>query len=399
MTIRFFISLISTLCCLSLSGQIEISIDDLVAKVYDQNRQPSSDTYKLPWIEEVNVRSETSDWRLREQRYTLRLSPVSLGERRASSKLYNSWQQELVYLKLDKVYDQVADIHKEWVDQDFLSRQILLDSEIVALLSDVEKVTAKQSLLETDKLSILLSVRSRIARLNNSISLDEKRKRDKLKALSEKVEGNYIVKADSIDLFNYIQSATEILLASDRPYVSASDLLELEILQNEMELEKAESNRVLDFVGLQYRGPHDDDLEERVSLGMSFNLPFFTANKLSIAKIKVEQEKEQYQIEAQEQESLAKLSEIKEAIRADLFEYSSYKKLYVDIERENWQLISNMSKQAIINPIVKLNYSIQVLENKQSLLAIQESIVKKYLDYLKATDKYVLGIGGLSTNR
>ncbi|MBT3544619.1 MAG: hypothetical protein HN488_04655 [Saprospiraceae bacterium] len=380
-----------------LYGQQEVTIDDIVAKVYEQNTESTADTYKLPWIEELNVRSETRDWKLRKQSYSLRLRPVSLGERRASSQLYNSWQQELVYLKLDEVYDQVADIHELWIDQDFISRQIELKKQIVALLSDVEKVNTKQSLIDANKLSLLLAVKSRIAKINNSIILDQKRRDGKLRAISEQVQGDYILEADSIDVKGYIQSAKESLLATNRPYISNSDMLDLQVLRNEMELEKAENNRVLDFVSLEYRGPHDNYLEERLSLGMSFNLPFFNGNQLSIAKIKVEQEQEQYKIEKVKQESLAKLTGIKKSIFSNVYEYDSYNKLYSKIEAENLQLISNMERQAIINPSIKLNHRIQVIENKLSLLKIQESIVKNYLEYLKATDKYIIGISSMST--
>ena len=379
-----------------LYGQQEVTIDEIVAKVYEQNTEFTADAYKLPWIEELNVRSETRDWKLRKQSYSLRLRPVSLGERRASSQLYNSWQQELVYLKLDEVYDQVADIHELWIDQDFISRQIELKKQIVALLSDVEKVNAKQSLIDANKLPLLLAVKSRIAEINNGIILDQKRRYDKLRAISEQAQGDYILEADSIDVKEYIQSAKESLLATNRPYISNSDMLDLQVLRNEMEFEKAENNRVLDFVSLEYRGPHDKYLEERVSLGMSFNLPFFNGNQLSIAKIKVEQEQEQYKIEKVKQESLAKLTKIKESISSNVYEYDSYNKLYSEIEAENLQLISNMERQAIINPSVKLNHRIQVIENKLSLLKIQESIVKNYLEYLRATDKYIIGISSMS---
>jgi len=379
-----------------LYGQQEVTIDDIVAKVYEQNTESTADTYKLPWIEELNVRSETRDWKLRKQSYSLRLRPVSLGERRASSQLYNSWQQELVYLKLDEVYDQVADIHELWIDQDFISRQIELKKQILALLSDVEKVNAKQSLIDANKLPLLMAVKSRIAKINNGIILDQKRRYDKLRAISEQAQGDYILEADSIDVKEYIQSAKESLLATNRPYISNSDMLDLQVLRNEMELEKAENNRVLDFVSLEYRGPHDKYLEERVSLGMSFNLPFFNGNQLSIAKIKVEQEQEQYKIEKVKQESLAKLTKIKESISSNVYEYDSYNKLYSEIEAENLQLISNMERQAIINPSIKLNHRIQVIENKLSLLKIQESIVKNYLEYLRATDKYIIGISSMS---
>ena len=164
-----------------------------------------------------------------------------------------------------------------------------------------------------------------------------------------------------------------------------------------MEFEKADNNRVLYFVSLEYRGPRDKYLEERVSLGMSFNLPFFNGNQLYIAKIKVEQEQEQYKIEKVKQESLAKLTKIRESIFSNVFEYNSYNKLYSEIEAENLQLISNMERQAIINPSIKLNHRIHVIENKLSLLKIQESIVKNYLEYLRATDKYIIGISSMST--
>ncbi len=394
---HFFILVFLSLSTCLLYAQQEISIDGLVAKVYQENLPSSAEEYKLPWIEELNVRSETRDWKLREQSYSLRLRPVSIRERRASSNLYNSWQQELAYLKLDKVYDQVADIHEEWVDQDFISRQIKLNKKIVDILSDVEKVNAKQSLIDADKLSLLLVVRSRIAKVKNKIALDQKRRNDKLVALTQQVKDDYILLADSIDLNGYIESAKESLLITDGPYVSESDKMDMQILSREMELEKAENSRVLDFVSLQYRGPHDDDLEERVSLGMSFNLPFFNSNKLSIAKIKVEQEREQFQLETIEEESLLKIAEIKKSLLSNIYEYDSFKKLFTELEVENLQLITNLEGQTIINPTIKLNHKIQILENKLSLLNLQKSIVKDYLEYLKATDKYTQGLQSLSS--
>lgn len=381
---------------LSLSGQQIISIDDVVAKVYEQTEMPEVESFKLPWVEEVNVRSETRDWKWREQSYSLRLSPVSLGERKASSKLYDSWQQELVYLKMNKVYDQVAEIHEEWIEQDFLTREIRLNQNIAALLQDVEKVTTKQSLIDVDELTSLLKVRGEIAKTHSDIALAQKRKDYKLKSIAKYVLGDYIVESDSIDLDMYIQMAKEVLVADNRPYVSDADLLELEILSNEIELEKAENNRVLDFVALEYRGPHDDALSERVSLGMSFNLPFFNKSKLSIAKLKVEQEKEQLKIEETKEESLAEIVDIKKTLFSDISEYDSYKQLFADIKNDNLLLISKMEQQTIINPNIILNHRIDVLENDLYILNLQRDIVKNYLIYLQATDKYILGAFSLS---
>lgn len=384
---------------ISIQAQQAISIDDLIKKVYEEQSEDIPNEYKMPWLEEINVRSETRDWRLREQRYSLRLRPISLGERRASSKLYNSWQQEIMYLKQDRVYDKVADIHEDWIKQDFISRRILLNKEILDLLSDVEKVAVKQSAINADKLSSLLTVRNRMATINNYITLKATSREKVLKELSKSIEGDYSIAADTIDIESYMQAIKEVLILPSKANVSQSDFLDLQTLDNEMELERAEQNRVLDFVSLQYRGPHDNDLEERVSLGMSFNLPFFTSKKLSIAKLQVEKEREQYRMEERKEESLQKIINIKSSILTQLNEYDSYLRLYTNIERENLQLINNMEEQSFINPTIRLNHEIQVLDHKIALLNLKENMIQSYLEYLKATDKYQLGITNLSSSK
>ena len=398
MIIRLYIiSIFVIIGCVISRAQQSISIDELVQKVYEQYSADLHEGYKMPWLEEINVRSETRDWKLREQRYSLRLRPISRGERRASSKLYNSWQQEIAYLKLEEVYDQVANIHEDWVKQDFISRRIVLNTQMLALLSDVEKVAIKQSAINADKLNGLLVVRNRIASLNNGIALKYIARERVLRELSESLEGTYAVIPDTINIKTYLQAVREALITTNRPNVSPSDLLDLETLDNEMELEKAEQNRVLDFVSLQYRGPHNNELEERVSLGMSFNLPFFTSQKLSIAKLQVEREREQYRVEKRKEESLEKLVNVKTSILIQLNEYDSYAQLYRKIEDENLQLINNMESLAIINPTVRLNHEIQVIDNELYLLNLKENIIKSYLEYLQATDKYELGIVNIST--
>lgn len=392
-----FISFLFVFGFVTIQAQQSITIDELIQKVYEEQSTDVPEEYKMPWLEEINVRSETRDWRLRKQSYSLRLRPISLGERRASSKLYNSWQQELMYLKQERVYDRVADIHEDWVKQDFISRRIILNEKIIDLLSDVEKVSIKQSAINADKLSGLLTVRDRIATINNNIALRITRREKVLKQLSESIDGEYNISADSIDINSYLQAIKEVLIAPNRANVSQSDLLDIQTLDNEMELEKAEQNRVLDFVSLEYRGPHDNDLEERVSLGMSFNLPFFTSRKLAIAKLRVEKEREQFRLEERKEETLQKIIGIKSSILTQLDEYESYQQLYSKIEKENLQLINNMEEQSFINPTIRLNHEIQVLEHQITLLNLKENLIKSYLEYLKATDKYQLGISNLSS--
>lgn len=378
-------------------AQESISIDELVQKVYQEQSNDIPEEYKMPWLDEINVRSETRDWRLREQRYSLRLRPISFGERRASSKLFNSWKQELIYMKQDRIYERLADIHEFWIKQDFISRRIALNEEILELLDDVEKVAVKQSAINADKLSNLLAVRNRIATINNAIALRKTSREKVFNKLSTTIEGDYVITADTIDIASYLQAINEVLVAPNVATVSQSDLLDLRTLDNEMELERAEQNRVLDFVALQYRGPHDNDLEERVSLGMSFNLPFFTSRKLSIAKLQVEKEREQYRLEERKEASLQKIINIKSSILNQLNEYESYVRLYRNIEKENLQLINNMEQQAFINPTIRLNHEIQVLDHKISLLNIKENMINNYLEYLKATDKYQLGLNDISS--
>jgi len=310
------ISLIVLFASLSAVAQQAISINELVQKVYEQRTQDISDEYKLPWIEEINVRSETRDWRLREQRYALRISPVTLRERRASSKLYNSWQQEIEYLKLEEIYDKVASIHEDWVKQDFISRRITILEKELAILADVEKVAAKSSAINANNLDDLIATRTRIATLNNSINLQNIQRQSTIDKLSQSVNGEYIILPDTINLSAYQNAIQVSLVTESGPNMSQGDIIDLQTIQHEEELEKAEQNRVLDFLALEYRGPHDIELERRVSMGVSLNLPFFGANNLSLAKLKVEREKEEYRIEKKKGDALKKLDRTLETVSA-----------------------------------------------------------------------------------
>jgi len=337
------ISLIVLFASLSAVAQQAISINELVQKVYEQRTQDISDEYKLPWIEEINVRSETR------------------------------------------------------VKQDFISRRITILEKELAILADVEKVAAKSSAINANNLDDLIATRTRIATLNNSINLQNIQRQSTIDKLSQSVNGEYIILPDTINLSAYQNAIQVSLVTESGPNMSQGDIIDLQTIQHEEELEKAEQNRVLDFLALEYRGPHDIELERRVSMGVSLNLPFFGANNLSLAKLKVEREKEEYRIEKKKGDALKKLDRIKSSIKSQLAEYESYRELYERIEKENLQLITNMEAQALINPKIRLNHQIQVLEHQISLLNLKETIVNEYLDYLQATDKYVLGMKDIST--
>jgi len=61
MNVRLFlISTIVLMSCVVTQAQPTISIEELVAKVYAQNSTELHQGYKMPWIEEVNVRSSVT---------------------------------------------------------------------------------------------------------------------------------------------------------------------------------------------------------------------------------------------------------------------------------------------------------------------------------------------------
>ncbi|KAA3632399.1 MAG: hypothetical protein DWQ02_14830, partial [Bacteroidetes bacterium] len=84
---------------LKLSGQTPLSVKTFLGTSDQQNTLEYQDkivdflnnnSFKMPWIEEVEIRSRTHDFELARQEYIFRVTPNSPRQRWAQKKYHNS---------------------------------------------------------------------------------------------------------------------------------------------------------------------------------------------------------------------------------------------------------------------------------------------------------------------
>ena len=90
-----------------------------------------------------------------------------------------------------------------------------------------------------------------------------------------------------------ISTLADRLARTDWPAIRresrARERLEIDQVEAEIVLEKAEKNRIIDFVQLRYDGPHMDLLRERLAVGVGLDLPYSSGRKFKLQELEVEQ--------------------------------------------------------------------------------------------------------------
>jgi hypothetical protein len=100
-------------------------------------------------------------------------------------------------------------------------------------------------------------------------------------------------------------------------------------------LEASEKKRVFDFLQLKYSGPNSDPFQERVSLGLGFQLSNSGSKKLKMQELKLEQEALNLKSERVIQDKKLKLNTFENELQNDIKAFSHFQKT---IEEERTEL-------------------------------------------------------------
>lgn len=364
----------------------QLSIDEAIASLYQMDGIVTEHK-SVPLIDEINIRSATRDWLWREQEYSLRISPISWKERSASNRLLTQWQQELYYVKQEHVARVVRSLHRDWVDQSIAQMEQSLLEQRKTYLFDKKKVLEKESIMDTDLLTQLLQVRASILSIDqeiNSLSI----KVEQIYTTMRRKLGDVELQTDTLDRQAYIEAAMEAIISTDDLQISAADQLDIDILESEISLEKAEESRVLDFMQLEYQGPHDDEINERLRLGISVNIPYRTSSRLSIAKLMIEKEREAYEQQISLDRRRQEYQDITSKLKMSVEEYQSQKRLITQSQQELSELINGLARQEVLNPRIYIDYQLQMVDHQLVILDMEERIIQRYLDLLQVTNAY-----------
>ncbi len=344
----------------------------------------SYETVYFPWIEEYEFRTETNDFDFQEQEYVLRLSPSTARKRKAQARLY-SLLQARPDVELQAAFcDKSAQVHADWLSLYIIDIQLKQLDALNKNLEDRSRVYEKYMGIYKFDFQKLVEIEQNKTDLN-------------LKQFSLNKERAYILAKYNLGLqefdFSKFITTDDILetLANDKRMVHSNNLIEdaykLDMINAEIDLEKAEQSQILDYVQLRYSGPHDDQFKERLSIGMGIRLPNDGNRKLKLKELQLDYDRILADQEMDKQDAEYKYLEIKQELQESLEVYNYYQE---QIQKERSQL-KNLSAKITAeegyNPISILDIEERAISNDVERIEILEDILFDYLDYLIRSEK------------
>lgn len=378
-----------TLCFLILLNPVlwsQVSFVDYLQQALDLSTEETLDTeerdkiaYKSPFIRRWNVRMDTDEFELERQEYELRGDLSSRAIRKYQNRLYSSYQAELDLERSKTLRPNVKTIYEAWLDAFFVKKALDLNESILPFLEDQRLMLSKIGIDGEVAVYDYLDVQRKLELLTWNIEKAE-RIIDTLR-----VDGASIV---SIDQLSANVEALRLKLQLTYPEYY-EDQLDLRRIEDEYGLEEARTNKVLDFVRINYNGPHTDLWEERVSIGVAMNIGRSEKRELDLVELKFDQELELEQIKQRQidyrQETETALLKFRKANDA----YNSFVSLLGRLE--SFSVLADKQRPSNKRDIIKwLDLKIEEIKAQHELIELEENVYNAYLAWLDANGLFEL---------
>ncbi len=339
---------------------------------------------KFPWIENLQFRTETRDFDENQQEYTLRFSPSGFKKRKALKGISDYIHQKPDFEQEDIYCDAVANLQTDWVALYLIQTNLDLLTEMQTVLKDRQQVYEKMlGALEVDfdDLVRLQTDKSDLAIASNDLQLEQQ-------ILLEK----YGLKGAVLDFSDLVRMKDIANLLEEKSLIpnilaDAQIVYEQELLARELTLEKAENKQLFDFMQVRYRGPHDDLLNEKLSIGLGFQFPNSGDKKLKIAELQLEQAELELEQKRKREEIETETTENQQFLSKLLQSYQFYEKTTTEERQELQNLSTQIAKQQGFDPLLLLDIEERHVETQLKLLRKREEVLFGYLQFLEESER------------
>jgi len=346
-----------------------------LATAFDQSIRDK--TFRPAWVERMELRTESDEFELNRQEYSLRFSPATSALRKAQSRLIKLSNQEASFYTSELTLELNKLLFEDFLILYKTKRQQQLNAELQIVLKDQEKVARRmiqdpdfnpKKLLEIEEDLYKLSIES----FDNELTFNNLLTYWKMPDFSEMLSIQQIEST----LASYLLNPEN--LPQDQKYQ-----LDKQIIEAEMQLEKAEKNRIIDFFQLRYQGPHEDLFNERLQVGIGLELPFSGSSKTKLEQYQIEKWKLEQEAQMELQLSSIELKQeatkLKQNIRK--WEFSSEA---LSQSLDEFKQLEKSSREGEWNsPELLLYKKAQQIERKMEILKLETEIYRLYLNFLQ----------------
>ena len=378
-----------------LSSQEESDISKLLMTTFkdngvkfknEKNYQLASLDYTVPILEKIEVRSETNDFDLKQQDFSVRVSPNTSSSRKAHRLYHESvkFMAEMEFhTEIMKVMHDKYNLIKQYV---FAKERLKLERTKNVVAHDKVKLLKKMVSLSSFDIVDLIEAEDEVYKLQRTIQNTENNLvnlEDQLRNLLSKEEIN--IKLEHLIPVRRIKELIilkNINSTSNHPEQEVLSAKHYNVLM-EHDWEASKNNFSIGFLQASYGYDPDKPFGSNFSLGLGFDFPIKGSSGLELNELKVNilDAQSNYLDRVNELEITRQNSESRLLSLIKMYEL-----LTLQIEEGNANhALTEYSKQSVASPQALLKLKELSVNNKYLLIEIQSDIMTTYLEYIYST--------------
>lgn len=341
--------------------------------------------YKIPVIEQVEIRSETNDFDLRKQDFAIRVSTNNTSTRKAYKKYHESVKfitdmeyNSEVLLALTERYNLIV----EYV---YTQEIIIIQEMSYEIAKDKVKLLKRMVSLSTFNIIELIEAEDDVYRIHRDLQDNENEISTLHSILSTLIGVSKlnILKKDVIKISDIKSMLVNISTMQnthpDEEIVSARHYNAM--LEHEWENTKSEFK--LGFIQARYGYDQENEFKSNFSLGMGFSFPLEGSSRIDLNERKIKILDTQSTYVSVKEEILQEKSESETRITRLL---RMYELLSTQIKEGNAEYaLEQYRKKSIASPISLIKLKELNISNQLLLLEIEKEITTSYIQYLYNT--------------
>lgn len=340
---------------------------------------------KFSWVDKYELRTETRDFDLDQQEYSFRLSPSTRKIRNAQKAYYQDLRDAPDFKEQETYCEYLLSLQSDWLALYMIEEHMKALHELSLIMDDKKTIYDRMAGSYDFDVEKLLKVQTEKNDLQ--IAMNE------LETKQDYLLSKYNIQNQGIDFGEFIAIEDVTLFLSSSISPTPSEMVDLQteyekqLLNREIELESSEKDRLIDFVQLKYNGPHSDLLQERVSLGLGFQLSTAGSDKLKMQELQIKQDKLARESKRNMEEKQAKVIALEKKIKSDI-EAFSYRTKNLEEEKLQLQDLTNrVTQKEGTSPLFLLDIEERRLSMQIKSLDDKEELLEKYLRYLHQSGK------------
>ena len=340
-----------------------------------------STDHSLPFVQDLELRTETNDFQFREQRYAVRFTPNSPKQRRAQDNYHQAFIQNIETDKQEFLLDELEDKYKVLVDYQFITGLVKNKEDLKKLYAQKQKVLRALVSSADFNITKFIDTEEDIFELESDL-LELSQKENTINEVLNLAVGTENLQTNFIDL-------NQILLeirSKEAPISLATEALQVrqDLIQKEYDKELAEINNPLDFVQAQYSGRENDIFREKVSLGVGIRFPFKGDKKLDLLELEYEKLERSSDFKADEIKRKERIAIQVKRIENFIEQYNLLQKQTEDNQVK--YALDKLKKMSDASPLQIIRMEEILLKKDSQIYRLEYRIFQEYVDWLHLTE-------------